>query len=217
MKSPSVIYIENVEKIFPERRRGRKKDPLATRGKKMKKELLKSMKTLQPTDRVLVVGATSAPWQSKNLPSFFQRAVYFPLPDYATRLELLQSFVRQRLPESTTEIPFSAALEHMAYMTDGLSVGQLQQLVERTLHPRRVERLSQRPLEAEDFVPALSILKAPTKEDMKSMESFHHTLPTHMRRANPPEDFLDEEEAEKRAKQKGGSSGKGKKPPPKKK
>lgn len=78
----------------------KKKDALLVRGKKMKKELVKTItSTIQPTDRVMVVMASSEPWNVDvgALSSLMQRAIYFPLPDYSARLSLLQCFVAHEI------------------------------------------------------------------------------------------------------------------------
>lgn len=114
MKGPSVIYIDGIEKIFPgkkikglpgppnaggKKKAKKKKDPLLARGKKMKKELLKGLSSILPHERVLLVACSAEPWllDANAAALHFPHAVYFPLPNYATRLALLRHFTRRCL------------------------------------------------------------------------------------------------------------------------
>lgn len=214
MRAPSVIYIDNVEHIFPAKGaagggKKAKKDPLRVRGKKMKKELGKAMKTILPTERVLVVGATSTPWVGDRnaLAGFFDHAVYVPVPDYATRLALLHAFVAAAVSSSgaegtattvvaTADAPVMSveSFQRLALVTEGLVPSQLKDLVRATLHPRRVQRLAQRPLDPSDFVHVLAKIRPLPATETAQMRGFHDTLPFTHRRANPPEDFKESEE-----------------------
>ena len=58
---------------------------------RIKKEVAKEMKGLGPEERILVLGCSSAPHlcvkkDEKALISFFDKHIYLPLPDYASRL-----------------------------------------------------------------------------------------------------------------------------------
>lgn len=58
---------------------------------RIKKELAKEMKGLGPDERILVLGCSSAPQMcvkkdEKAFISFFDKHIYLPLPDYASRL-----------------------------------------------------------------------------------------------------------------------------------
>lgn len=52
-------------------------------------------------DRVIIVGCTSKPdaGDAKDFKNFFQKFLYFPAPDYASRLMLWHHFIRQRLEQ----------------------------------------------------------------------------------------------------------------------
>lgn len=58
---------------------------------RIKKEMAKEMKGLGPEERILVLGCSSAPQMcvkkdEKAFISFFDKHIYLPLPDYASRL-----------------------------------------------------------------------------------------------------------------------------------
>lgn len=50
-------------------------------------------------DRVIIVGCTSKPeaGDAKELKNFFQKFLYVPAPDYASRLMLWHHFIRELL------------------------------------------------------------------------------------------------------------------------
>ncbi|CCW66749.1 unnamed protein product [Phytomonas sp. Hart1] len=129
------------------------------------------------------------------LMNVFPYAVWFPSPDYDTRMSLLQHFVISKIPPgqegeaSTTDVHSPFLYEQLALLTEGWTTGQLKRIVERTLSERRIEQLLQRPLQASDFVIALAEEKALSEGEVKKMIEFHNSLPFTMRRANPPEDF----------------------------
>ena len=57
---------------------------------RIKKDLLQEIQALQPADRVVVIGCTSEPFSctkkdSEALLAAFDKHIYIPLPDYATR------------------------------------------------------------------------------------------------------------------------------------
>ncbi|CCW61799.1 unnamed protein product [Phytomonas sp. EM1] len=200
---PSIIYMDNIEKVFPAKGTSKKKDPLALRGKKIKKEILKGLNTMQPSDRVLLVATTCEPWMADRdtLVNVFPHALWFPSPDYATRISLLRHFVLSKIPPgqernaATNDARSPFLYEQLALLTEGWTTGQLKRMVDKTLIERRIEQLIQRPLQANDFVVALAEEKARSKEEDQKMIEFQNSIPYTMRRANPPEDFPEEESA----------------------
>lgn len=201
MTGPSVIYVENAEKIFSGPKTG-KMDPLKKRGKKIKKELLKGINSLLPVDRVMVIFVTSEPWNldQKVMDVVFHHAVFFGPPDYSTRMNLLKLFISQKLEGKYSVGLDTEGLQQLALLSEGLSAGQLQALVDMALYPRRIDCLSQRSLEVKDFVGALSVAQVPSPEEVARMISFHETLPVHLRRANPVDDFPESEDDAKKRK-----------------
>ncbi|KAG5505345.1 hypothetical protein JIQ42_07555 [Leishmania sp. Namibia] len=210
MKGPSVIYIDRIEKIFPGKggKQGKKKkDAEAVRGKKLKKELLKGIASLQPTDRVLVVATSTEPWcaDTAALCKSFQRAVHLAAPDFAAREVLLHAFIKARLEAahvtaitSATEASIAEAVSQISLLTEGFSAGQLRDCVAQTLSDYRLERLAHYPVKAEEFVPALSAMTGLSAAEVQRFHDFQASLPVKMRRANAAEDFQPSEEEARR-------------------
>ncbi|KAH9600129.1 ATPase [Trypanosoma melophagium] len=201
--APSVIYIDNVEKLFMRKKRRKgPKDPLIARGKKMKREVLKGIAGLSPTDRVMVIGTTSAPWDAdfNAMVTHFAHMVYCPSPDYASRMIIMQEFIAQRTGDAAA---LKAEDYHeLALLTERLTGGDLRAIVDEVLHPRRLRRLPQRPLVAEDFLRAITRVSAPTAEEETQMKEFTMRLPLHLRRVNPPVDVPAPEKKETATKRK---------------
>ncbi|SYZ63956.1 ATPase_family_associated_with_various_cellular_activities_(AAA) (plasmid) [Leishmania braziliensis MHOM/BR/75/M2904] len=209
MKGPSVIYVDRIEKIFPGKgaKRGKKKDDEMARGKRLKKELLKGIASLQPTDRVLVVATSTEPWRADTtaLCKCFQRAVHLASPNFAAREALLHSFIKARLEAAhvtaitpTTEASIGETVRHISLLTNGFSAGQLRDCVTQTLTAYRLERLAHNPIAAEEFAPALAVMTGLSAAEVKCFHDFQASLPVTMRRANAVEDFKPSEEEVKR-------------------
>ncbi|PWU92453.1 hypothetical protein C3747_318g15 [Trypanosoma cruzi] len=204
--APSVIYIDKVEKLFLRKKRKKgPKDPLMARGKKMKKEVLKGIAALSTTDRVLVIGSSSAPWDAEfnAMVNNFPHMIHCANPDYASRLIMLQKLIAQRMTD--TSALKQEDYHELALLTDGLTSGDVHHIVEEVVHARRLRRLAQRPLTALDFLPAITHVKPPSEEDRALMKEFSLRLPLHLRRINPPVDLPAPEKKE------GGASKKKKK------
>eukprot|EP00759_Apiculatamorpha_spiralis_P003595 PhF_6_TR11693/c1_g1_i1/m.18980 len=208
-QAPSVIYIDDVEKVFvPKRRPKGAPDP----GKlpKIKKDLLQQMKEMECTDRVLVVGSSSAPWNAdfKEFCAFFGCMVQTISPDYASRLLLFQT----KIGAKGAALPKDYDYEILAYMTNKYSSGTIVKVIEDTLTDRRVKRLGQRPLKSDEFLFALARAQPVFRETFEQFREFTLKLPMHMRMANTQDFKVDEEDLDPKGKGKGGKGkgGKGK-------
>ncbi|KAG5509637.1 hypothetical protein JKF63_06342 [Porcisia hertigi] len=206
MMAPSVIYMDHIEKIFPGKGlKGakRRKDPEIRRGKKLKKELLKGLASLQPTDRVLMVATSTEPWcVDKNaLCKFCQRAVHLAPPDYATREALLQSFIKNQLEMAdvptitpSAEASLAKSVQQISLLTEGFSAGQLRDCVTQTLPAFRLTRVLHYPISVDEFIPALAVTTGLSAAEVQRFNDFQASLPVGMRRANAAEDFQPTEE-----------------------
>ncbi|OAE20430.1 hypothetical protein AXG93_4905s1300 [Marchantia polymorpha subsp. ruderalis] len=94
--APSIIYIDEVEKVFINARKKIKSWGMKDKPNRIKRALNKEMKAIWPGDRVVVIGCTNRPQDcgGKNGPNkltstflnFFTKRIYCPYPDYASRL-----------------------------------------------------------------------------------------------------------------------------------
>mmetsp|Transcript_153261 Transcript_153261/g.267789 ORF Transcript_153261/g.267789 Transcript_153261/m.267789 type:complete len:902 (-) Transcript_153261:616-3321(-) len=203
--APSVIYIDQADLVFSGGKgKKKKKSPDGGKAARIKKDLLQQMKELEHSDRVLVVGNSRNPFDAdiKELLKFFSCMVYCPLPDYASRVLIWQQLVAQRGAKMSNDYD----LEILAYMTNKYASGTIHRVVHATLSDRRVKRLNQRVLTAEEFLGPLSKQLPVFKEDFENLKQFTLGLPFHMRKRRTADFEKDDEEEE--GGKKGGKKGK---------
>ncbi|RKO99434.1 hypothetical protein CXG81DRAFT_27805 [Caulochytrium protostelioides] len=148
---PSIIYIDDAEMVFAKRvPKENKTDP-----KRIKRDLVKQLKTLKPSDRVLVVGATRRPWDgdSKAVTAAFQTHIYCPLPSYTARYELWKQFIAEALGGPAK--PHDIDLSFLARISEHMSAGTIKKMVARVLSERRQRLLELRPVTTTEFIELL--------------------------------------------------------------
>lgn len=89
-------------------------------------EWVQEMKQLKPGERVLVIGAASEPQlcvkkDEKALLGFFQKHIYLPAPDYASRKLLLPGLVARHGAAVDPDFDWPT----LAQITDRYTSGQL--------------------------------------------------------------------------------------------
>jgi SpoVK/Ycf46/Vps4 family AAA+-type ATPase len=101
---PAIIYIDECEKVWPakkKRKKGQKKAKKvdATANPNRIKKAMNKWRAKWITDdtRITVVGCTSEPHagSKKEFKKFFDKAIYFPFPDYTTRRLMWKTFIVQ--------------------------------------------------------------------------------------------------------------------------
>lgn len=101
---PSLIYIDECEKVYPAKKKGKKKkkkkknDP--TNPTRIKKTLAKwRAKFIDDSTRIAIVGCTNCPDEASKveLKKNFDKAIYFPFPNYTTSRLLWKTFIEERL------------------------------------------------------------------------------------------------------------------------
>lgn len=88
--APSVIYIDEIEKVFITDKKKTKEFGGSEPFSRIKKELLKETKQLKPGDQVLIICNSSIPYlavtkDSKAMLAFIDKFIRLPLPDYGSR------------------------------------------------------------------------------------------------------------------------------------
>ncbi|KAK9817170.1 hypothetical protein WJX72_010626 [[Myrmecia] bisecta] len=147
MMAPSVIYINEIEKVFVSDKKKMKEFGGTEPFSRIKKELLKEVKALEPSDRVLIMCSSSEPHicvkkDEKAFISFFDKHIYLPLPDYASRRAIWAGLIERH----GGKLPYEFDLSTLAHISDGYSSGTIDQVVRSMLTPRRLTRLSEQPL-----------------------------------------------------------------------
>lgn len=86
---------------------------------------MKKNKLWAKTDRIAVIACTNRPYDAsiKEMKKMFDKKIYFPYPNYATRKLLIQDFIETKLkhPLPANEFPYDT----FANVTDGFTAGSV--------------------------------------------------------------------------------------------
>ena len=123
---------------------------------RMKKALMKwKAKWITDETRITIIGCTSEPQEGskKDFKKFFDKAIYFPFPDYTTRRLMWKVFIEN----AGGKIQAGFQLSTLAHISEGYSAGSIKKTCESVLTKFRRERLDQRPLSLAEFIGPLSL------------------------------------------------------------
>ncbi|XP_017657188.1 IQ and AAA domain-containing protein 1-like [Nannospalax galili] len=169
---PSVIWIGNTEKTFYKKvpKEERRMDP-----KRLKKDIVKSIRLLSPGDRVMLIGTTDWPQlaETKALCRFYEHILFIPRPDYASRYVLWKHMIEVRGTQLSQSLDISA----LARVSDGYTSGHILQAVHSVMTKRRLQQLSKRPLAASEFVGHLARLEPIYREEEESLKDWYFKTP----------------------------------------
>ncbi len=145
---PSVVYIDECEKTFPGKKKGKKGKKKGKKGKKGKdpnapnriKKALVSWKKgfLKDDTRIIVLGCTSEPHEGnkKDMKTFFDKHIYFPFPDYSTRRVMWKNFIESVYGG---KLKPNFPLSTLAHISVGYSAGSIKKTCEKILTTYRKE------------------------------------------------------------------------------
>jgi SpoVK/Ycf46/Vps4 family AAA+-type ATPase len=179
---PSLIYIDEVEKVYPaKKKKGKKKkkkknDP--TNPARIKKPLAKwRAKFIDDQTRICIVGCTSAPDDGSKVEfkKNFDKAIYFPYPDYTTLRLLWKTFIEERLqPKNATALTPKVRLKPdfplstLAHISIGYSAGSVFTAVSKVLTEERRKNVDNRPMQIAEFIGPLSLTSTSMDTDWES-------------------------------------------------
>ena len=115
--------------------------------------------------RITIVGCTSEPHEGnkKEFRKFFDKAIYFPFPDYTTRRLMWRTFINELGGKLKNDFPLST----LAHISAGYSAGSIKKTCENVLTDFRKGKVSnsqrynfqmeQRPLALPEFIGPLSL------------------------------------------------------------
>lgn len=113
---------------------------------------------LAPTDRVLIIGASSRPYSLEKakdynaLMAFFKKVVFLPLPDYPSRYMLWQ----EGLKHAGITRPPADDVQTLARISEHYSSGSIMRVVRRSVTKRRVSRLDRKPFTMNEIIGPLA-------------------------------------------------------------
>lgn len=189
---PSVIWIGDAEKTFYKKVPKLEKE---MEPKRLKKDLVKVLKSVKPEDRVLVVGTSRRPFDADLKPfcKVYRKIILIPRPDYASRLVLW----RELLCGGGARLTPSLDLSSLAKVTDGYTQGHILQAVRQVLTPRRLAQQTTRPLTAEEFIPPLARQDPVYKEEEEAFKMWYGKTPLGKKRARAAKAIEEEGESGK--------------------
>ena len=148
---PAIIYMDDTDLVFPGGKKKKSSGPA-----RLKKPLqeFKKCKYLKDDDRVVFIGLTNKPHDSnvKELKAFFDKKIYFPFPNYGTRMMLFQHFINHKNIQLSSNFPISS----IAHITEGYTGRSFEMCVSQVLTPMRIQKLQERPLSFNEFIGPLS-------------------------------------------------------------
>ncbi len=158
MAAPCVIFLDEIDAIAPKRGYGYGDSGVTDR---VVSQLLTEMDGLVSLEDVVVLAATNKPHLIDDAllrPGRFDRLIYIPPPDYATRLEIL------RVHTKGMPLAKSVSLESLAKRTERYSGADLAALCREAA--MNAMRRDAEEVSMEDFEEALKAVKPSLREDL---------------------------------------------------
>lgn len=185
--APGIVFIGDAERVFISDKKKIKEWKEAGAQEppnRIKKEMLKEVKSLLPGERVLVLGASNMPQlavkkDQKAIIAFWQKTIYVPLPDYGSVQELWKRVVQRYGAELNQDFNMSA----LTLVTKGHPPGDFVRAVRMMLTKRRMETLQKRPIDLHEVLKHLAKLEAVPKEVEDGVRDWTYNLP--WRQAKP--------------------------------
>lgn len=230
---PVVVYIDECEQFFTGGKKSKDKDGPS----RFKKDLLLyKNQALDNEHRVIIIGTTKNPENGdvKDMKSFFDKFLYMPYPDYASRVLIWKHYLAEKIKEGMKQLQpedaaAEAAMSHaqriakeediagkvrtamervdvssLAHVSEGYSAGAIARTVRVIVTPRRVAMVRLRPLSNHDFIDNLSFQDASYQDDRSTFMDFTKTISGLLDRRKKVEAIVAGENPDKKGDKKGG-------------
>ena len=162
--APAVIYFDQAERFFAGKKKG------SDHAGKFKKDLVTYINSLQPEERVVVIGCTNKPYDIpeadfKDLKQVFDKFLHVPWPDYSTRVTLWKKELEKAFDCFEMEVPRNLDVSSLALVTEGYSPEAIATTVTRVVTKRRLRLRGRVPLTVKEFLAHLSADQGVTLQD----------------------------------------------------
>jgi SpoVK/Ycf46/Vps4 family AAA+-type ATPase len=168
---PAVIYIDEAERMWAAKKKKKKgkgagkagkRNPMAEPARLVPALTQWQKKFMTDDKRITILACTSEPQEGnkKKIKKFFDRAIYFPFPDYSTRRLMWKTFITELGGKLKPDFPLST----LAHVSAGYSAGSIRKTCESILTEFRKGKMEQRPLTMPEFIGPLS-LQSVTMDD----------------------------------------------------
>ncbi|XP_074123574.1 IQ and AAA domain-containing protein 1-like [Sminthopsis crassicaudata] len=187
---PSVIWIGNAEKTFYKKV---PKDEKWMEPKRIKKDLAKAIRQLQPGDRIMLIGTTNQPQVAEvnGLCKTYQKILMVPPPDYASRYILWKHLIESYGKFIVNRLDLTA----LTKVSDGYTPGVITMAVHSVMTERRKIQLLSRPLKSREFLDFLAKKDPVYEEEKESLKNWYIKTPLGRQRFKTDEDQAIEEAA----------------------
>ena len=200
---PVVIYIDECEQFFTGGKKSKDKDGPS----RFKKDfLLYKNQALEAEHRVIIIGTSKSPenGDTKDLKGFFDKFLYMPYPDYASRVLIWKHYLAEKITEglrspdqgnhnANMSLAKRAQIEDeisqkvrvamerinvssLAHVSEGYSAGAIARTVRIVITPRRVAMVRLRPLSNYDFIDNLSFQDVNYLDDKTTFMEFTRVI-----------------------------------------
>ena len=233
---PVIIYIDECEQFFTGGKKSKDKDGPS----RFKKDfLLYKNQALDAEHRVIIIGTSKNPENGdiKDMKGFFDKFLYMPYPDYASRVLIWKHYLAEKIteglkaPEEGKQATMTQAkraqlddeialkvrnaiervnISSLAHVSEGYSAGAIARTVRIVITPRRVSMIRLRPLSNYDFLDNLSFQDVNYQDDKAAFMEFTRVITGLADRRKRVEQIISGEPAGGKGDKKGGK-GKGKK------
>jgi len=194
---PVVVYMDQCEQFFAgggKKSKGDKDGP-----SRFKKDLLLyKNQAIEKQHRIIVIGTSKNPENGdvKELKNFFDKFLFFPYPDYSSRVLIWHCYISEQIrsgqkevedknpyslksdpnPQELTELVQSIIdkldLSSLAHISEGYSAGAIARTVRTIITKRRVAMIKSRPLNTVEFTDNLALQLVTYQDDKVALLSF---------------------------------------------
>ncbi|XP_032429162.1 dynein regulatory complex protein 11 [Xiphophorus hellerii] len=174
---PSVIWIEDAEKMFYKKV---PKDEEQLEPRRLKKDLPKCLKLIKPEDRVLIIGTTKSPQNSdtKAMCKMYGKIILIPRPDYGSRYILWEKLIKKQGGKITNDLDLTS----LTKVTDGYTPGHMVQVISSVVTKDRINDLTKQPLTADDFIVPLAKFEPVLQKEEEAIKNWYAKTPLGKRR-----------------------------------
>ncbi|NXN88267.1 DRC11 protein, partial [Bombycilla garrulus] len=166
---PSVVWIGDAERMFS---KGAPKGEEEMNFKRLAKLLPQFLRALRPTDRLLLVGTTSRPFDASLGPfcKLYQKIILIPKPDYLTRFGKYFTIWKHYILRGGGALTELLNLHCLAQVSDGFTQGHAVAVVHTVLTELRLLQMARKPLRTAEFVTSLARHHPVYKEEEETFQ-----------------------------------------------
>jgi len=177
---PAVIYIDEIERVFEKAKKKKKGMSAPASGEeppsRILKTFMKKYSKLTSTDRVMVIGCSTKPWEmekSKDFKKMFTKdggkMLYVPKPDYSSLQMIWKTLIQKR----GVKLPQTFDIQTLAHLSHGMTAGKINSVVNDVVTDWRIQKVARgQTLHIGEFIQAMARQREVSKEEVQLFEKF---------------------------------------------